>query len=161
MRTAWPLRMLGVIVLFALPACAQADFGVNLYGFSYHLERDKARALGINNQVNPGLGLRYRIHQSPEFDWVFDAGFYRDSGRHTAKIAGAGLLWHATDHLRLGAALTIFNSPTYNSGKTFVAPLPIIAYEFKSVTLNLAYSPRIRGLNDVNMFGVWATFWLP
>ena len=107
MRTASPLRMLCIIVLFALPASAQADFGVNLYGLSYHLERDKARALGIDNQINPGVGIRYRIHQSPGFDWIFDAGFYRDSGRHTAKIAGAGLLWHATDHLRLGAALKI------------------------------------------------------
>lgn len=48
--------------------------GINLYGLSYHVERDKAKELGFDNEVNPGLGLRYRLPRE-RFDWFLDGGF--------------------------------------------------------------------------------------
>jgi hypothetical protein len=135
------------------------DWGINLYGASYHFERSRAKSLGLDNEVNPGLGVRYRAPLSERADWFFDAGFYRDSGRSTALIAGPGAFWKATDGLRLGGALAFFDSDSYNGGRAFVAPVPVAAYEWRRVTLNVTYFPRISSFNEINTLGFWLTFW--
>ena len=106
------------LALLVLPGPAFADIGINLYGLSYHFDRARARELRVDNEVNPGLGLRYRIARSERLQWIFDVGAYRDSGRNTALIAGAGALWHARERIRVGAALALLDSDTYNRGKT-------------------------------------------
>jgi hypothetical protein len=144
----------------AFPSLAQAgDLGINLYGLSYHFDRGRAREQHDDNWLNYGLGARYRL-PGESLDWFFDAGAYHDSGRNTAVLAGAGGYWHATEHLRLGAALAFFHSETYNDGRAFVAPLPIAAYEWRSVMLNMAYLPKVRELNSINTLGFWLTVWL-
>ncbi len=153
-------RFAAVLLAFALPVPAQAgDLGINVYGLSYHFDRDKARELRDDNWLNYGLGARYRV-PGEGIDWFFDAGAYHDSGRHTAVLAGAGGYWHATEHVRLGAALAFLHSKTYNDGKAFVAPLPIAAYEWRAATLNLVYLPKVHSINDINTLGFWLTVWL-
>ena len=68
--------------------------------------------------------------------------------------------WHASESLRLGGALVFLHSRTYNNGAAFVAPLPIAAWEFRRVTLNAVYMPKVHNLNDINTLGFWATIWL-
>jgi hypothetical protein len=134
---------------------------VNVYGLSWHFDRDKAKALGDDNGFNPGLGVRWQPEKlSEKFSWFVDAGAYHDSGRNTAVLAGAGVHWHATEQLRLGGALAFLNSQTYNSGKSFIAPLPIAAWDFGRVTLNMVYMPKVHDMNDINTLGFWATVWL-
>ena len=142
----------------ARPCLAQGELGINVYGLSYHFERERARELGYDNEVNPGLGVRYRIPRG-RFDWFFDAGAYRDSGRNTALLAGGGALWKPTERLRLGGALTFFSSDTYNDGDAFVAPVPVLAYEWRRVSLNLVYFPKVSGVNELNTLGFWITLW--
>ena len=154
------MRRLLLLVSLLAPLAVHADLGINVYGLSYHLDQDKAKALGVDNQVNPGLGVRWREAHSERLDWFADAGFYRDSGRNTALLAGGGALWHATEGLRLGGALALLHSDTYNQGKTFVAPLPVAAYDFRAVTLNMVFLPKVHQLNDINTLGFWATIWL-
>jgi hypothetical protein len=154
------LRRLFACAALALPLPAAADLGINLYGLSYHFDRSRARAIGVDNEINPGLGVRYRVPHSERLQWIFDAGAYRDSGRNTALLAGAGALWHVSEGWRLGGALALLHSDTYNQGKAFVAPLPLAAYEFRSVTLNFVYLPKVSDLNEVATLGVWATVWL-
>jgi hypothetical protein len=108
--------------------------------------------------VNPGLGLRYRWPRQG-FDWFADGGAYRDSGRNTAVYAGGGAFWKPTERLRLGGALAFFYSDTYNDGDPFIAPIPVAAYEWRRVTLNLVYFPKISGINDINTLGFWITLW--
>ena len=115
--------------------------------------------MGIDNQVNPGLGLRWRAPRE-SWDWIADAGFYHDSGRHTAKLAGIGALWHATEGLRLGGALVLLQSKTYNDGTAFIAPAPLAAYEFGRVTFNMVYFPKWHEVNRTNQLGFWLTWWL-
>lgn len=79
---------------------ARADIGVNIFGASYHFERDKAKELGLTNEVNPGLGLRWREPWRESFDVFADVGFYRDSARNDAVFAGGGLFWKPTGGLR-------------------------------------------------------------
>ena len=144
----------------ALPSLAQAgDLGINIYGLSYHLDRDRARELHDDNGFNYGLGARYRL-PGESIDWFFDAGAYHDSGRNTAVLAAAGGYWHATERVRLGAALAFLHSRTYNQGQAFVAPLPLAAYEWRSATLNMVYLPKVREFNSINTLGFWLTVWL-
>jgi hypothetical protein len=131
---------------------------VNVYGLSYHIEHDEAKASGFDNEVNGGLGLRYRMPRE-EYDWILEGGVLRDSKRNTAVLAGGGVLWKATERLRLGVALGIAQSDTYNDGSPFIAPLPLLAYEWRAVSLNLAYFPRVPAINDFNTLLFWLTVW--
>jgi hypothetical protein len=144
----------------ALPFPACADLGINVYGLSYHFDRSRAREIGVDNEFNPGLGLRYRVPHSERMAWIFDLGAYRDSGRNTAVLAGAGALWHLTERLRLGGAIAVLDSDTYNRGKTVVAPLPLAAYETRAVTLNAVYIPKVSNINEIATLGFWATWWI-
>ena len=154
------LRRLFACAALALPLPAAAELGLNIYGLAYHFDRSRARSLGVDNEFNPGLGVRYRVPHSERLQWIFDAGAYRDSGRNTARLAGAGALWRVSEGWRVGGALALLHSDTYNRGKAFVAPLPLAAYEFRSVTLNFVYLPKVSDLNEVATLGVWATVWL-
>ena len=71
MRAALFCALLGALGI------ARADIGVNIFGASYHFERDKAKELGLTNDVNPGLGLRWR----ESFDVFADVGVYRGDDR--------------------------------------------------------------------------------
>lgn len=154
-----PRALILALLLVPLPAAAQS-LGLNLYGFSYHFDRQRARALDVDNEVNPGLGVRYRIPHSERLQWVFDAGAYRDSGHNTALLTGAGALWKVSEGWRLGGALAVLDSDTYNGGKTFIAPLPLAVYEFRSAALNFVYLPKVSGTNEVATLGFWLTWWL-
>ena len=93
------LAVLVAAILLAFSARA-ADVGINIYGLSWHIDADKARAEGVDTWYNPGLGVRYRV-PGERFDYFFDAGAYRDSGRNTAILAGAAAHWRATQRARL------------------------------------------------------------
>lgn len=146
--------------LLVLPLPAFADLGINIYGLAYHFDRSRAREIGVDNEVNPGLGLRYRVPHSERMAWILDVGAYRDSGRNTALLAGGGALWNITERLRLGGALVALDSNTYNRGKTALAPLPLAAYETRSVTFNVVYLPKVSDINEIATLGFWATWWL-
>lgn len=158
------VRRLGLVALLLAPCLAhgqaspQGELGINLYGLSYHFERDTARELGYDNEVNPGLGIRWRMPRE-RFDWFVDAGAYRDSGRNTALLAGGGAFWKPTGRLRLGGALAFLHSDTYNGGDPFIAPLPLLAYEWRTVSANLVFFPKVSGVNEISTLGFWLTLW--
>jgi hypothetical protein len=129
--TLRPWFLAALLLLLPASAKAQQTLGVNLYGLSYHLDRERAREIGVDNEINPGLGVRYRVPHSERLQWIFDAGAYRDSGRNTALLAGAGALWRVSPGWRLGGALVVLDSDTYNEGKTFVAQMGIASFLFR------------------------------
>jgi hypothetical protein len=140
------------------PSAASAAIGINVYGLSYHFERDRAKQLNVGNELNVGVGLRWRSERG---GWFADVGAYRDSGRNTAKLAGAGYLWEVGDRWRIGGALAAVHSDTYNRGRAFLAPIPIVAYETPRYTLNFTFFPKVVGMNDINTLGAWITWVLP
>lgn len=144
-------------------AVAASDWGVNIYGFSYHWDRDLAQQNDLDNEFNPGLGVRYRLGSWLRADAIIDAGAYRDSGRNAAVYAAAGLLWPLDDAKRfnVGAALTAFHSDTYNNGDPFVAPIPLVAIRFERVTVNFTHFPKIRNFNEVAATAMYFTIPLP
>jgi len=145
--------------VLTLPFPAAAELGLNLYGLAYHFDRELAREAGLDNEFIAGVGLRYRTAHSEQLDWVLDVSTYYDSGRNMAYLAGAGLLWKVSSGWRLGGALAAFKSDTYNRGRAFVAPLPLVAYEFRSITLNFTYVPKLSEINDVATLAMWLTWW--
>ena len=146
----------------AAPAAA-GDWGVNVYGLSYHWDRDTAERNDLDNEFNPGLGVRYRIGSWLKADAIIDAGAYRDSGRNTAVYAAAGLLWPLDSDKRfsIGAALTAFHSDSYNRGDPFIAPIPLVAVRFDRVTVNVTHFPKIRNFNEVAATALFFTIPLP
>jgi len=67
-------RLLIVALLFFPWPAAAEQLGVNIYGLSYHFDRERAHRSGLDNEVNPGLGLRYRVLRSERLQWIFEAG---------------------------------------------------------------------------------------
>ena len=161
------MRKMGTVPIFLLflllPAAAAAQesrWGINVFGFSYHFDRDKAKALGVDNEFNPGLGLRWRTTVESNWDVILDGGAYRDSGRNTALYAGGGAMYHLTSRFKAGAALVLFHSDTYNDGTPFVAPLPVLGYDFDRFSVNMVYMPKIGSYNTINTLGFWVTVWV-
>jgi hypothetical protein len=159
-RAAWLLALAAL----ALPAPAAAGvdaaaLGISFFGLSYHFDRDRARAVGIDSGFNPGLGVRYRFAQRDRWRFEVEAAAYYDSGRNSATVAGVAALWHVGRGLHAGGALALFNSPTYNNGRAFVAPIPLLAYDWGPVTLNATFVPKFERYNDVATLGFWVTFW--
>lgn len=152
----------GVLLTLGLAGAgpaASAEWGVNLYGLSYHWERDTAKANDWDNEFNPGLGVRYTFGEWLNASAFADAGAYYDSGRNTAVYGAGGLLWPLDRDRRfhLGAALTAFHSDTYNGGDAFIAPIPLFAVRFDHVTVNFTHFPKISDFNSVNTTAMFLT----
>lgn len=135
------------------------EFGINLYGLSYHFNQARARQLGDDNQFNPGLGVRYRFAEWKRWSFFVDGGVFQDSGRNAAKLLGTAATWDFRHGFRAGGALVFFNSDTYNNGRSFVAPLPLLSYDIGRVTLNATFFPRVAAFNEIATIGFWITFW--
>jgi hypothetical protein len=155
-----------VVTVFAVSAgvlpAAAAEWSLNVFGLSYHPDRSRARTNGFDNEINPGLGLRYELSAAGAAHvFMLEADVYRDSKRATAKAAGVGYQYRLTERLRAGAALVLFHSRSYNDGDVFVTPLPIVTYRFDKFALNVTYSPRISGVNEVAAFGFYLSIPLP
>jgi hypothetical protein len=112
----------------------------------------------VGNEVNVGLGLSYDFHSDARGVAFFTGGFYEDSGRHWAKLAGPGYQFKLGERWRLGGALLAIDSPTYNNGRLFVAPIPVLTYDLGAVKLNAIYAPRFRQANNFAVFGLYFSF---
>jgi hypothetical protein len=109
----------------------------------------------LDNELNVGLGLNYTVHEDERGIGFVEAGFYRDSGSHLAKLAGTGYQYKAGRRLRLGGALVGLHSETYNHGRFFIAPLPLATYDLGAVKLNAIYVPRYGDYNRFAVFGFY------
>jgi hypothetical protein len=128
---------------------------LDLYGLSYHTNRSGVHAAHLDNEVNPGLGLKYEFSGDARGAGFVEAGVYRDSGRHSAAMAGPGYQLKLGERWRAGAALLLFHSSTYNHGRPFIAPIPILSYDFGRARLNAVYAPRVTDINEFAVFGFY------
>jgi hypothetical protein len=58
------------------------------------------------------------------------------------------------DAWRLGGSLLMIDSRTYNRGRVFVAPVPLLTYDFGPARLNAIYAPRMEG-NHYSVLGLY------
>lgn len=137
------------------PTDSPLQLNLNVFGLSYHTDRTGARDRHLDNEVNPGLGLDYEFHSDVMGVATLQTGFFKDSGRNWTKLAGAGYQFKLGKRWRLGADLLAIQSPTYNNGRGFVAPIPRITYDFGPVKVNLVYVPRYQDYNRFAVFGLY------
>ena len=109
----------------------------------------------MDNELNVGLGLNYTIHDDERGIGFVEAGFYGDSGNNLAKVAGIGYQYKLGKHWRLGGALLAVQSETYNNGNAFIAPIPLLTYDFGPVKVNAIYVPKYGDYNQFAVFGVY------
>ena len=147
-----------MLVLLGGSPVALADDGrlnLQVYGLSYHTDRAGVHSAGLDNEFNPGLGLKYAVNDGQRGVAFVEAGFYRDSGSHTAKLGGIGYQFKLGERWRLGGALVALQSQTYNHGDPFIAPLPILSYDLGPVAFNAVYVPAYRDFNEFAVFGFY------
>lgn len=128
---------------------------LHVYGLSLHPDRDGTRRRNVANEFNPGLGLAYEFHNDARGAAFVVAGFYEDSGRNWARLAGPAYQFKLGDQWRVGGGLILMQSQTYNRGDAFVAPIPLVTYDFGMVKLNAIYAPRYRQYNQFAVFGLY------
>jgi hypothetical protein len=58
---------------------------------------------------------------------------------------------------RLGGSVLAIQSETYNDGRLFVAPIPVLTYDLGAVRLNAIYVPRYGKYNQFAVFGFYFT----
>lgn len=139
------------------PADSGFGFNLHIFGLSYHPDREGARRSKLDNELNLGLGLSYKFHDDNRGKAFVEAGVYKDSGRAWAKFAGVGYQFKLGERWSLGADLLAFDSPTYNNGRTFIAPIPRLIYDFGAVKLNAVYAPRYENYNEFEVFALFLT----
>jgi hypothetical protein len=130
---------------------------LNIYGLSYHPDRAGIHASRLDNEVNPGLGLSYEVHEDERGVVGLEGGFFKDSGRNWAKFAGASYQYKLGRHWRLGADLLAMQSQTYNHTRSFLAPIPRISYDFGAVRVNAIYVPQFGSYSRYSTFGFYFT----
>lgn len=110
---------------------------------------------GVDNERNYGLGLAYEFHNDADGVAFFEAGFFKDSGRNWAKLVGPGYQFKLDKKWRLGAALLLLDSGTYNRGRAFVTPIPMLTHDMGAVKLNAIYAPHFQRYNNFAVFGFY------
>jgi hypothetical protein len=153
-------RALAAAVLsLACAAAARAEerLFIDVYGLSYHTNRSGVHAEHLDNELNVGLGLKYELSGDSRGVAFVEAGTYKDSGRHWTTTAGPGYQLKLGERWRAGGALLFFDSRTYNHGRPFVAPIPIVSYDLGPAWLNVVYAPRVTGYNEFAVFGFYVS----
>lgn len=130
---------------------------LHVFGLSYHPDREGTRVNHLDNEFNVGLGFGYRLHEDELGMINSEVGVFRDSGRNWAKFAGLCYLFKLDKRWKLGADVLLLQSPSYNDGEAFVAPIPRLSYDFGKVILNAVYVPRYKQLNRYAVYGIYFT----
>lgn len=133
---------------FSLTAAA-SDWSVNIYGASYHTDRDRVERSQFS-ELNPGLGARYQL--SPH--WFLDGGIYRDSMRWTSAHVGVGA--QTRGRARVGAlALAGYR----RNLDLFPAILPFASLDLSDhASAHVLYIPPLR-VGSQSLAETFAFFW--
>ena len=139
------------------PADQRFILHLHVFGLSYHPDRKGTRLQHLDNELNVGFGLGYKFHNDARGEANVETGFFKDSGRNWAKFAGGGYQFKLGDRWRLGADLLAIQSPTYNYGHSFIAPIPRLTYNFDAVKLNATYIPKVQRYNAFAVYAIYLT----
>src|SRR5262245_8350850 len=116
--------MLKTILFFILiaSACEASEFGVNIYGFSYHPDETDSNGNHFHS-FNPGIGAQYTFFQRDRHRFLIDGGVYRNSSAHHSEYIATAYRFRVIGGFEIGPLLALYHSPDQNSGKAFLAPL--------------------------------------
>ena len=126
-----------------------------MYGLAYHPDRETVHNNHLDNEVNFGLGLHYEFSNTERGITFGEVGAYEDSGANTAMFAAVGYQFKFGKRFRIGGALAVVRSQTYNEGVAFVGMIPLVSYDLGRVKLNLTYLPKVGDYNEVDAFAFY------
>ncbi len=146
----WLAAFLGLV--FYLLAFSALALDLNLYGLSYHSDREEARDF---NEFNMGAGLRQDFWKSQRGTWFAEAGIYNDSLDTWAKYGGVGYQFYL-GRFGVGGLLGVAHSPSYNDGETFIAPIPIVSFRLNDrIRIHSTFIPADIAEKGGNVFAVY------
>jgi len=129
------------------------QLGLNLFGLSLHTDRSAG-----NNEVNPGIGLRYTFWEpAPRWTLFADTSVYYDSGRNWAKYIALGTSYRFAESWYAGVGVGYAQSQSYNHGKPFFAPIAGIGFEHRRVTYNAVLLPSEDASSKIAGIGFFVT----
>lgn len=131
---------------------------LNVFGVSYHHNRELAHSSHTDNERNWGVGVNYELERTARSRIFLDAGAYRDSGRNIARYGGGG--WQGrlgSTNFLAGGAIVLFHSQTYFNNRPFLAPVPLLTYEFEKFDVTLFHFIKYENLNRVAVSGLFLT----
>jgi len=130
---------------------------VNFYGFSYH--PDQADSNGNHfHGWNPGLGAQYTFLHHDRHRLLMDGGIYHNSSAHRSEYISAGYRLRVIYGFEFGPMVALYHSPDQNSGKAFIAPLLVLAYHYKRITMQVVPVPKYKDVNRNAAVGMYFTF---
>lgn len=150
--------VMSILILgVGLPSEVRAnEFGVNLYGISYHFLRE-SQSRDPFNEVNTGIGFRATFGGRNSSRLFFEGGRFKDTLENTAKYMSIGFLLKIIHQFRVGLNGAIYTSKSIRNGNAFFAPLPIASYSLWRVTVNGVYMPKYQGTNPYHTLGFYLT----
>jgi hypothetical protein len=153
--------LLAGLIIFLFVAFAEAgEYGINLYGFSYHPDRVDSRGRSFH-EWNPGAGFHYLFRDTRRTILDSDLGVYSNSLGKLTVYGSAGYKFKIIGGLSAGAAAAVVYSPGYNDGTPFPALVPIVSYRYRKLAMNFLYIPEFKDLNRNDAIGFYFTFFLP
>lgn len=126
-----------------------------MYGFAYHPDREYIHRLKKDNEVNPGLALHYEFAENERSITFAEVGLYDDSGRNWAKFAALGYQLKFGERWKIGGAVALISSHSYNRGVAVIGMFPLITYDMGRVKLNAVYFPKFGQYSKVDAYGVY------
>lgn len=132
-------------------------FDLNIYGLSYHPDREAARSRNVNNEINPGLGIHFEWPEDIRGNTFAEAGAYLDSGENWAKFVALGYQFRVGRRWKVGAALAGMHSRTYNNGTAFIGLIPLVTWDIGRIKLNAVYFPKFGHHNQVDVLGFYVS----
>ena len=145
------------IVILAVSADAAPDFGVNVYGFSYHLDRTDINGKPFNEQ-NVGMGFRAILRDTKKGVTFIEGGWFEDSFDHGARYLSAAYQIKITEGILLGMNIGFYDAPSVVG--QIIAPIPTLTLRYHAVALNIIHMPGFSGLNPYPSFGGYMTFYI-
>jgi len=136
-----------------------SEFGINIYGISYHPDREDSQGNEFH-EINPGAGIQWILTETKRNVWFLDGGLYRNSSAHAAEYFSFGYRYKLYRGIQIGAALALYHSKDQNQDEPFLAPLLLLSYRFRRVSIHLIPLPRYKDVNRNAAIGLYATIFI-
>jgi len=144
------------ILLVTVATSSVAGIGVNLYGLSYHPDRDETSTYGYN-ETNWGLGLQYDLVVGARSRLYLQGGGLSDSLENLNLHGGISYRHQAWGPLWAGASLFITGTKSDYDGEPVAGALPFLAFVTKPVELSWTYLPDASGRRGTGGILMYAT----
>ena len=150
-------RALGMIVTcaaLAAPLVARAEVGVNVFGFSHHINAYEGERL---REFNPGAGLQWTFAESSRGALNGNLGVYQDSYGHANWHLSLGARVRLIGGVWVGAQMIDAVSASLNDGYPVLTPYPLLTVRLQAVDVHMAYIPEVGAFNGLSTLATFVT----